>query len=73
MSEGTDERAQGGPPDETSSSGASSNLEVSILRVAWLAILLGLAMEGLLLLLGAGFGDRLGLRSIVADLVRNVS
>jgi hypothetical protein len=41
--------------------------------VAWLAILLGLAMEGLLLLLGAGFGESLGLRSVVADLVRNVS
>lgn len=73
MSEGTDQRAQGGPPDGASTSGAASNLDVSILRVAWLAILLGLAMEGLLLLLGAGFGESLGLRSVVADLVRNVS
>lgn len=41
--------------------------------MAWLAILLGCAMEGLLLLLGAGFGDLLGLGPIVADLVRNIS
>ncbi len=73
MSEGTDERARSGAPDETSTSGTSSNLDVPIIRVAWLAILLGLAMEGLLLLLGVGFGERPGLRPIVADFVRNVS
>jgi hypothetical protein len=38
-----------------------------------LAIGLGIAMEGLLLLLGAGLGKSLGLGSIVADLVKNVS
>ena len=43
------------------------------MRVAWLAILPGLALEGLLLVLGASFGDFLGLGSIVARLVRNVS
>ncbi len=73
MSEGTDERARSGAPDETSPSGSPSNLGVSILRVAWLAILLGLAMEGLLLLLSTGLGELLGLGTIVADLVRNVS
>ena len=51
----------------------SPNRGVTILRVAWLAILLGLALEGLLLVLGASFGHLLGLGSIVADLVRNVS
>ncbi len=45
----------------------------TLLRVAWLAILLGLAMEGLLVLLGTGFGDLLGLKPIVAGLVKNVS
>jgi hypothetical protein len=55
------------------SSAASPNLVVKLLRVAWLAIGLGMAMEGTLLLLSAGFGDFLGLRSIVADLARNVS
>jgi hypothetical protein len=49
------------------------NLGVKLLRVAWLAIALGIAMEGLLLLLGAGLGKSLGLGSIVADLVKNVS
>jgi hypothetical protein len=43
------------------------------LRVAWFAILLGLTLEGLLLVLGASFGDLLGLRSVVARLIRNVS
>jgi hypothetical protein len=43
------------------------------LRVAWLAVALGLAMEALLLLLASGFGEVLGLKSLVADLVRNVT
>jgi hypothetical protein len=60
-------------PTQETSDAASSNLGATLLRVAWLAILLGMAMEGTLLLLSAGFGDLLGLRSIVADLARNVS
>ena len=55
------------------SSAASPNLGVKLLRVAWLAIALGMAMEGLLLLLGAGLGKSLGLGAIVASLVGNVS
>ena len=43
------------------------------MRVAWLAILLGIGMEMLLLLLSAGLGDLLGLGPIVADLIKNVS
>lgn len=43
------------------------------MRVAWLAILVGLAMEGLLLVLGSGFGELLGLEPILAGLVKNVS
>ena len=43
------------------------------MRVAWLAILLGIAMEGILLVLSAGLGDLLGLGSIIADLAQNVS
>jgi hypothetical protein len=58
---------------QEASAAASSNLGATLLRVAWLAILLGMAMEGTLLLLGAGFGNFLGLRSIVAHLARNVS
>lgn len=51
----------------------AANLGATLLRVAWLAIALGIAMEALLLLLGTGFGEALGLRSVAADLVRNVS
>ena len=52
---------------------APQNAAVTLLRVAWLAVALGLAMEALLLLLAAGFGEVLGLKSLVADLVRNVT
>ena len=51
----------------------ASNLGATLLRVAWLAILLGLAMEVLLLALGGALGDVLGLKPLVADLVRNVT
>ncbi|MDQ3793300.1 MAG: hypothetical protein M3341_11850 [Actinomycetota bacterium] len=44
-----------------------------LLRVAWLAILLGLGMEVLLLLLGGALGDVLGVGPIVADFVRNIT
>jgi len=67
-----EEEARTDAPDQQSSA-ASPNLGVKLLRVAWLAIGLGMAMEGTLLLLSAGFGDLLGLGSIVADLARNVS
>lgn len=42
-------------------------------RVAWLAILLGLAMEALLLLTAAGFGALKGVGPAVADSVKQVS
>lgn len=49
------------------------NLGATLLRVAWLAILLGLGMEAVLIVLGTGLGDALGLGKITADLVKNVS
>lgn len=52
---------------------APPGLGATLLRVAWLAVLLGLAMEGLLLLLGSGLGEVLGTSSIAAELARNVS
>ena len=52
---------------------APQNAGVTLLRVAWLAVALGLAMEALLLLLASGFGEVLGLKALVADLVRNVT
>src|SRR5215218_2057353 len=67
-----EEEARSDAPAQQPSS-ASLNLGVKLLRVAWLAIALGIAMEGLLLLLGAGLGKSLGLGSIVADLVGNVT
>src|SRR3712207_67247 len=63
--------AQEGSAQEASA--ASPNLGVKLLWVAWLAIGLGFAMEGLLLLLGAGFGKSFELGSIVADLIKNLS
>ena len=68
-----EETPNGAPAQQGASAAASSNLGVTLLRVAWLAILLGMAMEGILLLLSAGLGDLLGLGSIVAELARNVS
>jgi hypothetical protein len=49
------------------------NLQTTLLRTAWLAILLGLAMEALLLLLAAGFGLFSGLNPIVADVTKQLS
>ncbi len=68
-----EEERRNDAPTQEASAAASSNLGATLLRVAWLAILLGMAMEGTLLLLSAGFGDLLGQGSIVADLARNVS
>jgi hypothetical protein len=68
-----EEETRNGAPTQVPSAAASSNLGATLLRAAWLAILLGMAMEGTLLLLSAGFGNLLGLGSIVADLARNVS
>ena len=54
-------------PEQASSFGAT------LLRVAWLAILLGLAIEVLMLVLGGAFGNVLGIGPVIADLVRNVT
>ena len=54
-------------------SAAPSNLGATLLRAAWLAVVLGLVMEGILLLAGAGLGESLGAGKLAADLVRNVS
>ena len=52
---------------------AVANLGATLLRAAWLAILLGFVMEALLLLFAAGFGSLPGLKAVSADLVRQVS
>jgi hypothetical protein len=61
------DRAATPPPGQASSLGAT------LLRVAWLAILLGLMIEVLLLVLGGALGEVLGVRPLVADLVRSIT
>lgn len=74
MTGGAEEKTgNGAPTQQEAPTAASSNIAATLLRVAWLAILLGMAMEGILLLLSAGLGDFLGIWSIVAELARNVS
>ena len=51
----------------------AAGLGTTLLRVAWLAILLGFIMEALLLLFAAGFGIFPGLKPVAADLLRQVS
>ena len=57
----------------SSSPPATAGLRVTLLRVAWLAVLLGFAMEALLLLVTAGFGIFPGLKPVAAALVQQVS
>lgn len=52
---------------------ARDGLGSTLFRVAWLAILLGFAMETLLLLFTAGFEILPGFRSVLADLTGKVS
>ena len=73
MTNGTDEGTRPNAHDQVDSSPTSSDLGRTLLRVAWLAIALGLAMEALLLLLGSRFGELLGAKAIVADLAKNLS
>jgi hypothetical protein len=65
------------PQQTTHSSSASppatAGLRVTLLRVAWLAVLLGFGMEALLLLVTAGFGIFPGLKPVAAALVQQVS
>jgi hypothetical protein len=50
----------------------SAGSKATLLRVAWLAILLGLLVQLVLLLAAAGFGIFAGLRPLVAETARNV-
>ena len=52
---------------------ARDGLGSTLIRVAWLAILLGFAMEILLLLFTAGFEILPGFRSVLVDLIGKVS
>jgi hypothetical protein len=57
----------------TSPTAKGSSLGVTLLRVAWLSVLLGLGMEALLLLLAASSGFVPQLAEIVAASVQKVS
>ena len=57
-----------GPPGDV-----GQGLGATLLRVAWLAVLLGLGMEALLVLVALGLGSLPGPGSAVADLVKQVS
>ena len=45
----------------------------ALLRVAWMAVILGMAMEIILVTLAAGFGTLRGTKPILADLLQKVS
>lgn len=51
----------------------SSDTVKSLLYVGWLAVLLGLTMEAILVALAAGFGTLKGANPVLADLVQKVS
>ena len=59
--------------DATPTNPSVAGLRVTLLRAAWLAILLGFVMEILLLLFAAGLGIFPGLEFAAADLVKQVS
>jgi hypothetical protein len=59
--------------DTTLTRPAAAGLGATLLRAAWLAILLGFAMEALLLLFAAGFGILPGFESVVSDLAGKVT
>jgi hypothetical protein len=73
LTDRTNGQAQSDNNTQVPSDGATAGLGTTLLRVAWLAILLGFMMEGVLLLLGAGLGDLFGLGPVVAGFVKNVS
>ncbi|MBA3474209.1 MAG: hypothetical protein H0T57_13450 [Rubrobacter sp.] len=65
---------QGAAADSTSIASVSPRLGATLLRVAWLSILLGFVMEALKLTSAAGFGTFTGLDlTVVADLVGQIS
>jgi hypothetical protein len=64
--EGTKATAKG-------STASTAGIGATLLRVAWLAILLGVVMEGLLRLLAAGFGGLPGVEDIAPDLLAQIS
>lgn len=50
-----------------------NGLGEKLLRVAWMAVLLGVGMEIILLIVAAGFGKSTEIKAIIADLVQKIS
>jgi hypothetical protein len=73
LANGGNEQARAENTTQVPSGATSASLGVTLLHVAWLAVLLGFVMEGVLLLLGVGLGNLFGLGPLVAGLVKNVS
>jgi hypothetical protein len=61
------------PAPSISTTPAVPDVKRTIFHIAWLAILLGLAMEGLLLLVATGFGPPPQFGAVLADLLQKVS
>ena len=59
--------------DAPTGSAGAPGFGATVLRVAWLAVLLGLGMEALLVLIVLGLGTFPGMGATVADLVRQVA
>ncbi len=57
----------------TSAVTGGPNLAATVVRVAWYAILIGFALEIILLIIAASFGNVQGVRKFVADLVQKIS
>jgi hypothetical protein len=51
----------------------TASLGATLLRVAWLAVGLGLVIEAILIVLAVGFAGTLGMGKIVTDLVQKIS
>jgi hypothetical protein len=66
-------RQAAGAATSTSTPTSTGDLKATLFRAAWLAILLGIVMEILLLLIAAGFGIFPSLGLATADLVRQLS
>ena len=59
--------------DAPTGSAGAPGFGATVVRVAWLAVLLGLGMEALLVLIVLGLGTFPGMGATVADLVRQVA
>ncbi len=60
-------------PEIVEVTASASSLSRTLLHVAWMAILLGLIVEALILIVAASFGSLIAGKPVLADLVQKVS